>query len=260
MVRLLSGACATTVFYAKSSGVGGSSFLQAVLPFITKDEKLFDDPYVNSKFYFTVKTCEIICSHFTLPDEKEHVALGRMARYERYYLYGPASTNPFQFLVSLTNPEWHGTGFHFVTEFQPRQMFPADDEAGRVAVQIIKDHPLEYVNRFFVEYIDMFRPLAVWYNPLSVYQSEPFSAYNFWDTKRQGPRPSYLLLYPGKGFPDGAGANVFVAKLFGAAYENPIMRNFLMTYYVSELWLSHLIFLVAVYFFLASAKTECQIC
>jgi hypothetical protein len=128
-------------------------------------------------------------------------------------------------------------------------VYKIDAEAGRVAFHIIMDHPLGYLQLVLHEYIAMFSPLEIWSNPLYSYQADPSVAYNYWDSGREGTRPKFPSLYPGKGLPDGVNSNQCVAAALGAIHDNPISQVFLSNFYRCEPWFSHLTFVFTVFLF-----------
>ncbi|PWU03699.1 MAG: hypothetical protein C5B53_00145 [Candidatus Melainabacteria bacterium] len=232
--------------YPTCIGRTGGSFLETVLPIRTNDEHFFGNPKVDAEFHIAVIECERGCQPYVQPDELQNESLSRYFRYDRYFLYGPATINPFSFLGKLKIPNWEGMGFHEIFSLEPEQMFTLDAEAGRVASIIIRDHPVGYLKLLFREYCEMFQPMLMWTNPLYSYQNEPAKAYDYWDTARQGPRPKYFDLYPHiGGLPSGKDSNLFVARALGALHENPVVQMMLNCYYACELYLSHFIFVGA---------------
>jgi hypothetical protein len=232
--------------FATSSAFGGTSYLRAVLPLVSNHERLFDDEKTNWAFHRALRTCEKENrDHLMELDENLNENLARQFLYERYFITGPAKNNPFQVILSVTNPDWHGVGSHEIYELQQEHMFKVNREAGRLAWQIIRDHPLEYVQLVMREYVSMFAPLEIWSNPFYNFQSDPSVAYDFWDSTRQGTRREYPELFMGKAYGDGSGSVVYVAKALGAVVNNRLWQSILELYYRCEFWLCHLIALGA---------------
>jgi hypothetical protein len=245
--------------YALSSGVGGQSLLQVAIPLITNDERLFDSAKTDADFRLTTRACEDFChKYIAQPDENFNENLARQFRYERYFITGPASNNPFQVLLAQTWPGWHGVGYHWLLEFSAEQMFKMNAEAGRVALRIIRDHPLGYLGLVLNEYATMFSPLNVWTNPLYSFQSNPLIAYTYWDQAREGPRQKYPELFMGKDFASGADSNLFVAQALGLFSKNPLSQIVLKAYFYCEFWLSHVTFLAALLFLWKSYRSSSQ--
>jgi hypothetical protein len=228
--------------YAKSVGNGGFCLLQAVLPLMTDHDQMFAEPKVNADFIAAVRTSERI---WQMHHDPHASALVRRDEYERYFLACAAPNGPFQFLAPRTNPVWRNEMDHGLESYDPAHMFKMGAESERIAFCIIRSHPIGYLRRIIREYVDLFSPLALPYEPYDNYQEDQAVAYRFWNTKH-GPRPLDLALYPGRGIPNASQGDREVAKALGVIYYNPLFRWCFDRYYTIQFLLSHLIFLAAI--------------
>jgi hypothetical protein len=238
--------------YPKVAGSGGCSLLLAALPVMSNYDLLFDDARTNAKFITTVRKCERDSGVDTNPNPSLEA---RALRYESYFVWsGKGAYGPFDFLAALTNPFWTGNRISY--RFDSKHMFQIDQESGRIAQRIICQHPLGYVRRTIREYISMFSPQELWLDDGYYY------GYNSKLSRAYGlDAPKLIidyLLFPRTGIPNPRPNNEAIAQEIGAIVMNPILRSIFNCYFVSELLLTHLLFLAAVIGLIVAFKRQSQ--
>jgi hypothetical protein len=115
----------------------------------------------------------------------------------------------------------------------------------KLASRLILAHPLGYLNRVFKEYTSMYCPLDLYDANLRFYERDPALAY--YNHNYCSPDIN-AILYPNAGHPDANLINRKVAEWLSGMCNNFLLRGILDSYYASELWLSHLMVIVALAF------------
>ena len=127
-------------------------------------------------------------------------------------------------------------------------MFLLDKQSKSIALEIIKQHPKDYLDAFLFEYAAMFSPAS----------TQPM----YWESIKIDPRTVYVTdeadhinsddhgLYPGRTAPDLSQHNRLVGAALGELCNDRLVKGVLDIYYDNQLWMSHLIFIGSLCLFL----------
>ena len=229
--------------YPNSVASGGFSLLQATLPLLNFGDKVLDDPKANREFIYITKESKRF-NFDRLTWEGTPACVIRSYLYNQYFPYTEKPVSPFDYLAGITNPDVHK---RLALYDDSARMFKLDKQSKDIALRIIRQHPLDYLNRVIFEYFAMFTPAETLPRYYESYHRDPTIVY-------QNDDPQWIniddRLYPGRKHPDTSLVNTAVANALGLILLNKFTDWFLNIYYANQLWLSHLAFFGSVAFFI----------
>lgn len=235
--------------YPKGAASGGCSFLQKTLPLIQSGDNVLADPRRNELFIAIAKECKAYNFDTKIWNKNIPLCVQRSYLYNQYFPYTEQPVSPFDFLAGIEQPNLEK---RLALYGNSTRMFLLDKQSKAIALEIVSQHPTEYLNEVLFEYVAMFSPQA----------TQPM----YWEAIKADPREVYMTdepdrintddhgLYPGRTQPDIRHRNKLVAAALGELCNGRLMKRLLNIYYDNQFWLAHVIFLGSLFLF-AIAKS-----